>query len=296
MKLYYIILFSLCAFTSQLKAQELDAKVAINSAKIQSVDNQAIKELEESIRQILNEQIWSNAKFEKDEKVDCTVGITLNSTPSENSYGAEIHITSRRPVYNAVYVTPLINYRDTRFDFNYVLGQSLYYNELTISDNIIGVLAFYANIIIGLDFDSFSLEGGKQYFAQALEIANKAQSLGTKGWEPFQGKSRYDLALALTEESSKSFHSLWYNYHRIGLDEMAGNAARGRLRIIATLTDLEALQSARPSSLLLTLFSETKLEEFVKVCSEATAEEKKDVKTRLKKLFPAKKSLIDTIK
>lgn len=289
------IIFLVLVCASKLYSQELDAKIAINSSKIQSVDKQAINDLEESLKQLVNEQIWSNAKFEINERIDCTIGLTLNTMPSENTYGAEIHITARRPVYNSAYVTPTINYRDTRFDFTYILGQNLHYNEINISDNIVATVAFYINIIIGLDFDSFSLNGGQQYFIKAMDIANKAQTLNAKGWEPFSGKSRYDLALALTEESSKSFHTLWYNYHRLGLDEMSGNMARGRLRVIGIVAELEALQSSRPSSILLTLFSETKLDEFVKICSEATSEEKKDIKNRLKKIFPAKKSLIDTI-
>lgn len=296
MKRICILSILLLILNSYLIGQELEAKLSINSSKIQSIDNQAMKELETTIKQMLNEQTWSNAKFERNEKIDCTVGITLNTMPSENNYGAEIHITARRPVYNSVYITPTINYRDAKFDFTYILGQTLDYNQISINNNVVGVIVFYINIILGLDFDSFSLAGGKPYFMQAMDIANKAQQLGTRGWEPFDGKSRYDLALALTEENSKNFHSLWYNYHRLGLDEMSGNVSRGRLRIIETLSDLEAIHSSRPSSVLLTLFAETKLDEFIKICGKATAEEKKDVKTRLKKLFPAKRAAIDAIK
>lgn len=296
MKRICILSILLLILNSYLIGQELEAKLSINSSKIQSIDNQAMKELETAIKQMLNEQTWSNAKFERNEKIDCTVGITLNTIPSENNYGAEIHITARRPVYNSVYTTPTINYRDAKFDFTYILGQTLDYNQISINNNVVGVIVFYINIILGLDFDSFSLAGGKPYFMQSIDIANKAQQLGTRGWEPFDGKSRYDLALALTEENSKNFHSLWYNYHRLGLDEMSGNVSRGRLRIIETLSDLEAIHSSRPSSVLLTLFAETKLDEFIKICGKATSEEKKDVKTRLKKLFPAKRAAIDAIK
>lgn len=295
MKRIYILFIISTFFNFFLFGQELDAKLSINQSKIQSVDNQAIKELEEAIKQMLNEQIWSNAKFDRNEKIDCSIGITLNTMPAENTYGAEIHITARRPVYNSVYTTPTLNHRDTKFDFTYILGQTLDYNQISLNNNVVAVIAFYINIILGLDFDSFSLGGGQPYFAQAMDIANKAQTLGTKGWEPFDGKSRYDLALALTEDNSKNFHSLWYNYHRLGLDEMSSNAARSRLRILEVVKDLEAIHASRPNSTLLTLFSETKLEEFVKVCSQATAEEKKDMKTRLKKLFPSKRTIIDGI-
>lgn len=295
---YIIYIFSaVCLLLpTNISAQELQAKLTVNSSKIQSVDQQMISELEESIRRMLNEQTWSHAKFGKNERIDCSIGITLNTMPSENSFGAEIHITARRPVYNSVYMTPTINYRDSKFDFSYMLGEILDYNEMSLNNNIVAVVAFYINIIIGLDFDSFSLYGGTTYFNKAMDIANMAQTLGSKGWEPFDGKSRYDLALALTEENSKSFRTLWYNYHRLGLDEMAGNPSRGRIRILETLKELEALQSARPNSILFTFFADTKLDEFVKLCEKATAEEKKDIKERLKKLFPAKRSMIDEMK
>lgn len=289
-----LLLFLLGSYS--LQAQELNARLTINSSKIQSVDREAIQEMENAVRSMLNDQTWSNSKFGKREKIDCTVNITLSTMPAENSYGGEIHITARRPVYNSSYETVLMNYRDTKFDFTYIKGQSLDYNEISLNNNLVGVIAFYINILIGLDFDSFSLNGGQPYFSKAMEIANLAQTLGTRGWEPFDGKSRYDLALALTEESSKNFHSLWYNYHRLGLDEMAGNVSRGRIRILETLKDLEALKQARPNSLLLELFMEAKLDEFVKVCGEATAEEKRDAKARLKKLFPAKNNVIDGMK
>lgn len=295
-KRYILILLLIFSATSLSWGQELNARLTVNASKIQSVDRDAIKEIEEGVRSMLNEQTWTNAQFGKNEKIDCTVTITLNTMPAENSYGGEIHITSRRPVYNSSYETVLINYRDTKFDFNYIRGQTLDYNGISLDNNLVGVIVFYINILIGLDFDSFSLNGGQPYFAKALEVANLAQTLGTKGWEPFDGKSRYDLAMALTEESSKGFHTLWYNYHRLGLDEMSGNASRGRIRIIETLKELEALKQARPNSLLLTLFMETKLDEFIKVCSEARTEEKKDLKSRLKKLFPSKSNLIDNIK
>lgn len=295
MRKKYLLLLAILGFHLCLWGQELDAKVTINTSKIQSVDKQAITELESAIKQMLNEQTWSNAKFDKNERIDCTIGITLNTMPSENTYGAEIHITARRPVYSSAYITPTINYRDTKFDFNYMMGQSLDYNQVNLSNNIVGVIAFYVNIVLGLDFDSFALGAGQTYFAQAMDIANKAQPLNTRGWEPFDGKSRYDLALALTEDNAKHFHSLWYNYHRLGLDEMSGNASRGRLRILGTLADLEAIHTARPNSILLPFFAETKLDEFVKVCTKATAEEKKDAKERLKKLFPTKRALIDSM-
>lgn len=171
-------------------------------------------------------------------------------------------------------------------------------SNITLSNNLVAVISFYAYVVIGLDFDSFSLNGGAPYFARAMEIANIAQSLNTKGWEPFSGKNdnRYDLAVALTDESSKAFHSFWYNYHRNGLDEMAANASRGRIRIIEAMADLQKLYDSRPSSPLLLIIGETKLDEIVRICSQATAEEKQAVKKQLNQIFPTKGYLINNLK
>lgn len=295
-KIYYILFFCLALIVLPVESQELNAKLTINSSKIQSVDQEAIKEMEASLKTMLNEQSWSHTKVGKNERIDCTITITLNTMPAENTYGGEIYIVARRPVYNASYETTLLNYRDTKFDFTYMRGQTLDYNEISLNNNLVGVIAFYTNIILGLDFDSFAPNGGNPYFTKAMEIANLAQTLGTRGWEPFEGKSRYDLALALTEDNSKHFHNLWYNYHRLGLDEMTSNASRARIRILETLNDLETIQKARPNSLLLAIFSEAKLVELVNICEEATNEEKKNAKDRLKKLFPAKRTQIDEMK
>jgi len=280
-------------FVSSLQAQELSAKITLNTQKVQTSNKEIFTSLENDITQLLNNQKWTSVNFSRKELINCNVSVIINEMPTENTFKTEISVTSQRPVYNSTYITTLINYRDTKFDFDYIYGQSISYNDMNITSNLVATIAFYTYIVIGLDFDSFSLNGGKPYFDKALEIANSAQSLNAKGWEPFSGGiSRYDLALALTEESSKDFHTLWYNYHRNGLDEMAANPARGRIRIIETLADLKKLYESRPSSPLLTLFSEAKINELVSICSQATAEEKKQVRTTLQQLFPTKSNII----
>lgn len=294
----YILLVSilLLAFQS-VQSQELNAKINLNTQKVQSSNKEIFTSLENDINQLLNNQKWTNVDFNRNERIDCNISVIINEMPTENSFKGEIMITSRRPVYNSTYITSLCNYRDSKFEFDYIYGQTMAYSDMNITNNLVATIAFYAYIIIGLDFDSFSINGGKPFFEKALEIANSAQSLNTKGWEPFSGGvSRYDLAMALTEESSKDFHTLWYNYHRLGLDEMAANAARGRIRIIETINDLKKLYEARPSSPLLVLFSEAKLNELVSICSQATPEEKKQVRTSLQQLFPTKSTIIGNLK
>ena len=294
-----LVLFILSIiFTSAIQAQELNAKFTLNSRKLPAANEALFSSLERSIHQLLNDQKWTNTSFNKNERIDCTIVISMNEMTADNSFSAEIQVSSRRPVYNSSFITTLLNFRDTKFEFNYTQGESLDLNNIVLNSNLVAVLSFYAYVVIGLDFDSFSLNGGAPYFAKAMEIANMAQSLNTKGWEPFSGKNdnRYDLAVALTDESSKSFHSFWYNYHRTGLDEMAANPSRGRIRIIECLPDLQKLYEARPSSPLFTIIGETKIDEIVRICSQATAEEKQSIKRTLNQIFPTKGHLINNLR
>lgn len=295
-----LTLFIISAIISlaDIEAQELNAKLTINSSKVPAANQNLFSAMESSLNQLLNDQAWTNTSFNRNERIDCSVNISISEMTSDNSFVAEMQVTSRRPVYNSTYITTLINYRDTKFEFNYTPGESLDLSNITLSNNLVAVISFYAYVVIGLDFDSFSLNGGAPYFARAMEIANIAQLLNTKGWEPFSGKNdnRYDLAVALTDKSSKAFHSFWYNYHRNGLDEMAANASRGRIRIIEAMADLQKLYDSRPSSPLLLIIGETKLDEIVRICSQATAEEKQAVKKQLNQIFPTKGYLINNLK
>lgn len=295
------ILSAICTIMvfSALQAQELNTKLTINTNKLQSANTQLFAGLERTLNQLLNEHKWTDAAFNKSERINCNVTIYVNEMAEGNVYKGEIQISAQRPVYNSTYVTSLFNYRDTQFEFSYVQGQTFDFNSFNVDNNLVAVISFYAYLIIGFDFDSFSLNGGSPYFTRAMDIANMAQSLGTKGWEPFSGKNnnRYDLAVALTEESSKGFHSLWYNYHRTGLDEMAANPSRGRIRIMETINnDAAKLKEARPSSFLFTILGETKVDEIVQICSQATAEEKQNMKKVLSNMFPVKTSTINNLK
>ena len=290
-----ILLIIILLSTSLLPAvsQELNARLTINAQKVQSTNRDVFVSLQASLNKLLNDQRWTDATFTRSERIDCSFAIIINEVVSETSFKAEIQVVSRRPVYNSSYITQTFNYRDTKFQFDYQRGQVVDFNTMNITDNLTATLAFYAYLIIGIDFDTFSPNGGRSYFTKALNIANAAQSFNTGGWEPFSNSgNRYDLAIALTEDSSKDFHTLYYTYHRLGLDEMAANVSRGRIRVVESIADLQKLYDSRPSSPLLTVFAEAKLDEFVKIASAASAEEKSELKKQLIKIFPTKNSVI----
>lgn len=293
-----ILYIALLMTVSSIQAQELNARLTLNTRNIPAANRELFSAMEQSISQLLNEHKWTEQTFGRNERIDCTFLLTINEMTVDNKFTTEMQITSRRPVYNSSYVTTTYNFRDTQFEFSYLQGQSLDVSDVSINDNLVAVFSFYAYIIIGLDFDSFSMNGGTPYFAKAMEVANKAQMLNTKGWEPFSGRSdnRYDLAVEFTNESSRHFHSLWYNYHRTGLDEMAANAARGRIRIIESLADLNKLYDARPSSPLIMIVGDSKLDEIVRISSQATSEERQEIRKLLTQIFPTKGNIINTLR
>jgi len=294
---YIIVTLFLLSLTGKVYSQELKAKVTINSSQIQGIDKEVFKTLENSLMQMLNERQWTETVFKPNERIECTFTITLSSVSDNSAYNGEIQVSSSRPVFNSAYTTPMFAYRDTDFDFNYTQGENVEFNESNITNNLVAIIAFYTYVVIGLDFDSFALNGGKPYFEKAMAIVNASQPLSKKGWTAFDSdKNRYALGMALTEESSSSFHTLWYNYHRLGLDEMSTNILRGRDRIIASIKILETLRSARPSSPLLLLWGDVKLSELGDIYTEASNEEKKEAYELFQKIYPSKTNELNSFK
>ncbi len=299
MKIRYILLLLLClpAICAQVQAQELNAKLTINTQKVSITNQDIISSLQKELMRLLNEQKWTDATFARGERIDCTFAITISEMPADNRFNAEIQVASRRPVYNSSYISPLLNLKDSKLSFEYTYGESLNFSANRIDNNLVAVIAYYVYIVIGLDFDSFSLNGGKPYFTKAMEIVNLAQGLNSAGWESFSNDlNRYTLANAMIEESSKDFHTMWYKYHRLGLDEMAANVTRGRVNMVSTVEDLNKLYQARPNSPLLIVYAETKLDELIKTASKASTEEKQELKKTLRKIFPTKGSVINDLK
>lgn len=298
MQKIYWILVMIFGSGAILQAQELNVKLTINSDQIQTTDKSVFEQMQENLNQLVNTRKWTNSKFSTNELIQGTILITLKQfNPDDNTYKGEIQLTSTRPVYNSTYNTPMCNFRDAEFDFTYIRGESLEFSENNLTNNLVATVAFYVYVLIGFDFDSYSLNGGKSYFEKALAIANSSQTLSATGWVPFGNtRNRYALALALTEESSSAFHSLWYNYHRKGLDEMADNEVRGRIGVVKSVSDLQSIYKARPSSVLLTFFGDTKLTELLDIYTSATSEEKDEAYKILSEIYPTRKSFLSKLK
>ncbi|MDR0743643.1 MAG: DUF4835 family protein [Tannerella sp.] len=297
MKRLLFLLIIFFGIAGIVRSQELNVALTINSDKVQGSSKQIFTTLQNALTEFINTKKWTTATFSQNERIDCNFTIIVNSLEN-NSFSCEIQVQARRPVYNSTYTTTIFNFRDTEFDFEYTEFEPLEYNENTLNSNLTAVIIYYIYMILGFDFDSFSPNGGQSFFQQAQQIVTLAQSEPSwNGWTAFANKrNRHALMTALTENQGDSFHTMWYNYHRKGLDEMAANADRGRTNLISSLSALKELKNARPASVLLQLFSDCKLDEAVAVYSKATIQEKQEGYKLFSDLYPAASTRYESLK
>ena len=268
-----VVLFFQVAF---LTSQELKCTVTINSDMISGTNKSVFNTLQKSVTEFMNNRRWSELTFATSEKIECNMAIIIKKVDGDN-YTGEIQIQSRRPVYGSSYNTTLFNFEDNDFSFDYKEFEQLEMNENTITSNLTAVLAYYAYIIIGYDMDSYSKLGGTPFFEAAEKIVNDAQSTSFSGWKAFESsKNRYALVNNLSDEAFKKYRLYFYEYHRLGLDEMSINMTNARTRIATGLPLLREANRARPSALVITSFLDAKNDELINIFSKATEKEKKD--------------------
>ncbi|MDR0613213.1 MAG: DUF4835 family protein [Dysgonamonadaceae bacterium] len=282
----------------QIHAGELNARVSVNSDRIQSPNRNVFTTMEQAMTRLINETKWSNVNLTPNERIDCTFSLTVTQQVSDNSFKSELFVQSRRPVYNATYVTPTLNYRDTKLEFEYMENQTLEFTQNMIDNNLVATLAFYCRLILAQDFDSFSIFGGNAFYQEAQNMATQAQSSPDwTGWSAFEdNRSRTSIVNAFFGETMKPYREFWYTYHRKGLDEMAANPDRGRTTILNALPVLKEIRNLRNSEILLQMFADCKLNEIVSIASNATAEEKKNTYDLLRNIFPASSADLEPLR
>jgi len=298
MKIVYVcFLLTSILVAPFLSAQELNCRVTVNSDKIQGTNKQRFTEMQKTITEFMNNRRWSEYSMNNSERIECSFYITINEMPQENQFKAELQIQAARPVYNTSYLSTTFNFRDQALEFFFNDYDVLEFNEATLSNNLTAVLAFYAYIILGIDFDSFSLYGGTPFFDAAMSLVNQAQSFAESGWRSFDSSNnRHAVATAYTDERLKGFRQMWYTYHRLGLDDMSANVERGRAKITATLPALKEAYDARPISVIFPLFSNAKIDEILNIYSKATPEEKETVYKIMQGIYPTLSNRLDALK
>ena len=264
-----------------LKAQELQAKVTINHSQIQGTDASVFNNLQQTLEQFINDRQWTALQFQKNERIVCNFNLTVTKYVKEdNRFSCTALIQANRPVYNSSYNSTLYNNSDKNFDFDFAQFDQLNYNDEMIDNQLTALIAYYAYLIIGLDFDSFSPMGGTDVLQQCLNLVNNAQDLGFSGWKAFEdNRNRFGIINDYLDESMKPFRQLQYDYYRTGLDEMANNAERGRTAITTTLeTNLKAAHDNKPLSLLPQIWTDYKRDEIANIYKgKGTQKEKESI-------------------
>ncbi len=295
MKRLFCVLVLLALRASSL-AQELNCQVIVmNEPKLQMtpVVREIFDELEVSIYEYMNNTRWTKDVFEIEERINCSILITIGEIKSNTTFIGKIQVQSSRPVYNTGYNTLLLNYVDKDFTVNYLRATALLPIEnYQFRDNLTAILSFYAYLIIGYDYDSFSPKGGDPYFRNAQQLANNAKSSGDPGWiaEDKGKRNRYWLIDNVLQSVFSPLRDCYYKYHRTGMDVMYDNLEGGRTIVLEALNLLDKIQRSRPGSLNLQMFCTAKSQELIDMFSQAEIKEKNNVVSLLKRLDPANSS------
>jgi len=283
------------AFTpaAGVQAQELQANVAVVANRLPStVDKKQFQTLQSALYNFLNGRQWSNETFKSNEKIICNFLINISQSTDNNTYQATLTIQAGRPVFNTSYQSPIINFQDESFTFRYVEYQNLDFNDNRVSGtepysaNLTAELAYYVYMILGLDFDSFSLRGGDPYFQKALNIVDNApDGSNINGWKPFDGiRNRYWLVENLTNAKYNLVHDAYYNYFRLGLDQLYDKDADARTAILNALNMLNTVNSETPNLMIMQFFFQGKGNELDHIFQKSPPDEKSRALDLLTKL------------
>lgn len=257
-----------CMFSASISAQELQAKININSSQVQGTDKSVFENLQQTLEQFVNERQWTALQFQENERIQCVFNLTVSKyDASSNKFTCSALIQANRPVFNSAYTTTLYNNRDKQFDFEFVQFDQLNFNEDVIDNQLVALFAYYAYLIIGLDLDSFSPMGGTDVLQRCMNLVNNAQDLGFPGWKSFEdSRNRFAIINDYLDEGMKPFRQLQYDYYRKGLDEMANNVERGRTNISSALEeDLKKAHDEKPLSLLPQIWTDYKKDELASI-------------------------------
>lgn len=279
--LLLVLLWSPC-----MSAQELNCRVIVDSDQVGQSNKQIFETLEQSLTDFVNKTRWTNRVYAPQERINCSMYITVREYESDR-FSAAIQVQSSRPVYDAAYESPVFNFQDRQFNFRYLEFQPLFFNPNTFDSNLVSVVTYYVYIILGMDADTFTSEGGTAYYEQARNIVNLAQSSNYTGWKQSDGnKSRWGLVDNLLSNPFKSYRTALYEYHRMGLDRMTQDAAGGKESMARSMKFLERVNSTRPNSFLLQVFFDAKKDEILNVFSDGPKVDIVSLKNSLNKVAP----------
>ena len=270
-------------------SQELNCRVIVNAQQVQTTERAVFTEMETEFAQFLNTTKWTNDEFEEEEVINCNLVITISEMPSIGVFKASVQVLSSRPVYGTGYESVILNFADRDWEFEYVQAQPLRFNENTFTSNITSMLAYYAYMIIGFDYDTFSEMGGTPHFQNAFKIVNNAQQTSYTGWQQFNSvRNRYWLVENVQNPQLEPIREALYIYHRQGLDIMADDREQAEKNILDALSKVQRANRARPRSILTIAFMDAKSGELIQIFSESSLATRRQAYNLLSNIDPAR--------
>lgn len=275
-KILIISLFLLAGIPAG--AQELRCNLSVNNSKIPGTNQSIFNTLQKDLRDFINNTAWSNNRFASDEKIECNFFLTITEQLSATEFRGTLQVQSSRPVYGSTFISPIFNFMDNEITFSYIEYDPIQFNEQAYSGALPSIFAFYCYIVLGLDYDTFSLRGGTDQLKQAEHIVVNAQNATDKGWRPYDGSrnNRYWMIENMLNYKYGPMRSAYYKYHRLGLDRMSDRLSEGRDGITEALLDIQKVYRDKPDNYLffLKLFFDAKADEIVNIYLEAPEQER----------------------
>lgn len=293
MKIIKLVLILILAASINVSAQELNARVSVVSSRVGTyVSPSTFTTLQTALNNFLNNRKWTTDNFGVNEKIDCNFSLNLEPTDEQNVYKATLMIQAARPIYNTSFLSPLVNYRDENIIFKYVEFQQLDFNENRVSgteplqSNLTAIFAYYAYMILGFDYDSYSLKGGIPYFQKAQNIVNNApDGRGISGWKPFDNiRNRYWLVENMLNSRYNVFHDIYYGYYRMGLDQFYDDEKAARAQLLTVLDLLNTFNQENPNTMINQFFFQGKTSEWINIFKKAMPQDKVKAAELLSKL------------
>jgi hypothetical protein len=284
--------------TMQLRAQELNCNVVVNvGPQVETTERRVFTDMEASFYQFMNSRRWTSDVFTNTEKINCNLIITIESRPQVGSFSASVQVQSSRPVYNTNYESLLLNFADRDWQFEYTESQPLEFNDNSYTSNITSMLAFYAYVIIGLDYDSFEKMGGTPYFEKAQTTVNNTQQANRVGWSQFEGnfRNRFWLAENLNSQQLVAVRAAIYDYHRLALDKFNENPDESRTLVLGVLKQLQQAARRKPNSILIIAFFDAKNDELTSMFSQGNIQVRREAYEIVKELDPSNTAKYEAI-
>ena len=293
-KIFILLIFFVAVL--QANSQDFQCAISLNSQKIAGTNYEKFNNLQQELYKFVNDRKWCQYTLKINERIECSILINLESQNGD-VYKATMTIQLQRPVFKSSYKTPVLNFIDKSVQFNYVDGDPLEYAEGSNLSQLTSLIAFYLNLFLAVDFDTFSPSGGAPYFAKCQDIINLNQSAAEPGWKSFESgqNNRYWLMENFTNSSYSKFHEFLYQYHRLGLDVMSETPDVGRATILEAMKLLQQVNQQRSALYLMTIFVQTKQQEIINIFQEGSPTEKQQIIQIMKQIDPSNVSKYEVI-